>query len=231
MTADFSENESANSHELEVVEREQLQQIEVEEETLVHEYRSNPFGVLEEDKERTRFGVFFLYGEEKKSIQKKWNLICDMDDVEQAQMVTNLEGTISINSSDINPDYFKYCIGLNPECEQMYKKDGMPVRAHVYAVDGIDKVALCMFRRTENSQYEGWNRGEWTFYAEERGIVGAAASAVLLERLLKLLSGATKIKFVLPWDYMWIGLCCVVVVSMVVALYSTRNVANDFKRN
>ena len=66
---------------------------------------------------------------------------------------------------------------------------------------------------------------EHALYGIIGGILGAAASAVLLERLLKLLSGATKIKFVLPWDYMWVGLCSAIVVSMAVALYATRNVA------
>ena len=66
---------------------------------------------------------------------------------------------------------------------------------------------------------------EHALYGIIGGILGAAISAVLLERLLMLLSGATKIRFVLPWDYMWVGFCSAIVVSMAVALYATGNVA------
>ena len=66
---------------------------------------------------------------------------------------------------------------------------------------------------------------EHALYGIIGGILGAAISAVLLERLLMLLSGATKIRVVLPWDYMWVGFCSAIVVSMAVALYATGNVA------
>lgn len=211
MTAEFSEKESCNPDDIDVEEKGQLHDIEVSEEVSAHEYRSNPFGVMEEDKERTRFGVYFLYGEEKEKVQEKWNTICELDDVEQAQMVTNCEGTISINCSDINPEYFKYCISLNSECEQIYKKYGMPVRTHVYAVDGIDKTALCMYRRVEASQYEGWDREEWTFYAEEN----SEFQIEYIDKLGDVQNHSIVIEEILdipPWylDYEWTNTECII---------------------
>lgn len=59
---------------------------------------------------------------------------------------------------------------------------------------------------------------EHALYGIIGGAAGAAVSALLLERLLKLMSGASRINMVLPLDYMWIGLCCVVLESMAVSL-------------
>lgn len=66
---------------------------------------------------------------------------------------------------------------------------------------------------------------EHALYGIIGGAAGAAVSALLLERLLKLMSGASRINMVLPLDYMWIGLCCVVLESMAVSLFATRNIA------
>lgn len=68
---------------------------------------------------------------------------------------------------------------------------------------------------------------EHALYGAIGGIAGAIASILLLERLLMLMSGASKVNMILPLDFMWVGFCFAMIISMSVALYATRGIGKS----
>ena len=65
---------------------------------------------------------------------------------------------------------------------------------------------------------------EHAVYGVAGGIIGGVLSMLLLERLLILLSGASKVNLVIPVDYMCTGVCGVIVLSMAVVLWAARKI-------
>lgn len=66
---------------------------------------------------------------------------------------------------------------------------------------------------------------EHAIYGILGSILGGVVSVVLLEKLLKLLSKASKVNIVIPWDYLWIGSCSAITLSLAVAFVATYNLA------
>ncbi|MBE5927902.1 MAG: ABC transporter permease [Lachnospiraceae bacterium] len=66
---------------------------------------------------------------------------------------------------------------------------------------------------------------EHAIYGILGSMLGGVVSVMLLEKLLKLLSQASKVNVVIPWDYLWIGSCSAITLSLVVAFVATYNLA------
>lgn len=63
-----------------------------------------------------------------------------------------------------------------------------------------------------------WEHAAYGVFA---GVAGSLLSLALLERLLKLLSGADSVNMVIPWDYLVSGFSGVVLLSLAVAFAAT----------